>query len=300
MVLNVGISRPSFVTCWHAKEKLTRATTVKYPVHLSFDHWRLPHDDLPYPWSNLDIPQIESSSLVKQKVAAAIRDGGCRLSGHRDATKVAHIVPLSAGQWYTSNAMDRCVSSMRVHAVCASELADMMAFRYIRYPDELDSLDDEQNLLLRKGLHCLFDQRCFALTVKMTTSDDGHNDTNTAYRLTSHVLLPRGRQRVYFQSNDIRASRSTSGRDVRRFASQCISTRGVGNRYYCLTATREDEHKHSTACGTVREDRRSTKQDFSRWRRPRRQIDILQRIPSSSNTPRKPTVAHGHPLRVKC
>jgi hypothetical protein len=122
----------------------------KYPVHPSFDHWRFPHDRLPRPWSDLEIPPGRSTTPFKQSLAATGRDMSCRISGYRDAVEVAHIVPLSAGKWFDSNAMER----------------------YCRHA-ELNPVDDERNLLLlRRDIHYLMDQRRFALIPKTVPAGD--------------------------------------------------------------------------------------------------------------------------------
>ncbi|KAK5999150.1 hypothetical protein PT974_01539 [Cladobotryum mycophilum] len=135
----------------------------KYPVLPSFDHWRFPHDDIPYPWSALQIDPAPGPRVLKQKLAAIARDGTCRISGYLDATEVARLVPASAGQWFSSNKMDQ----------------------YCRFANEPLPINDEKNLvLLRKDLHYLFDQRRFTFLARQS------GDNQKPVQLVTHVLLP--------------------------------------------------------------------------------------------------------------
>lgn len=79
----------------------------QYPVDSSFDHWRFPHGNIPRLWSDLDIPPSPSPPILKQRSAVLGRDGGCCISGYTDDIEVAHLVPRSAGHWFSSSDMKR-------------------------------------------------------------------------------------------------------------------------------------------------------------------------------------------------
>lgn len=158
----------------------------KYPVHPSFDHWRFPHGRLPPPWTDLRIPRGNIPPSLKQATAAIGRDGTCRVSGYREGLDVAHIVPLSSGHWFTSNAMTN----------------------YCRLNAELNPIDDDRNLLLlRKDIHHLMDQRRFTFIPRASGASDNPP------QLASHVLLA-GEAGELIQLYHNRAPQSITGISV--------------------------------------------------------------------------------------
>ncbi|KAM0272853.1 hypothetical protein ACHAQH_008567 [Verticillium albo-atrum] len=125
-----------------------RVDRDKYPVIPSFDHWRFPHGDLPFAWSNINIPQASPSKL-KRKIAAQDRDGTCRISRYASALEVAHFVPVADEKWFASNKMDK----------------------YVKSGSETQPTEDPTNLLtLRRDLHYLFDTRRFTFVPKQAAA----------------------------------------------------------------------------------------------------------------------------------
>ncbi|KAL6354002.1 hypothetical protein LRP88_12633 [Fusarium phalaenopsidis] len=133
----------------------------KYPVIPSFDHWRFPHGNLPFDWSNINIPQASRSKL-KRKIAAQDRDETCRISRHASALEVAHFVPVADEKWFVSNKMDQ----------------------YVKSSSETQPTEDPSNLItLRRDLHYLFDTRRFTFVPKHDTASQG-------WSLALHVFSP--------------------------------------------------------------------------------------------------------------
>ncbi|ATY64766.1 hypothetical protein A9K55_005104 [Cordyceps militaris] len=131
------------------------APTHKYPIVPSFHHWRFPHDALPNIWARLEIPAQDT----QQDEAVLARDVTCRVSAHKGARELAHLVPVTEGNWFTNNGMRR----------------------YCRNPVGGMAINDTMNILvLRKDLHFLFDHRRFVFAAKRDRSDAVH--------LVVHVL----------------------------------------------------------------------------------------------------------------
>jgi len=155
-----GILRDEvYYFCLHGHEP-----DEKYPVIPSFDHWRFPHGNLPYPWSALHIHPADTPSALACKLAAMARDKTCRISGYSDALETAHLVPEANGHWFSSNRMAR----------------------YCGMVEAAVPTDDAKNLLvLRRDLHHLFDQRRFAFAAKRSGDDGGQSA-----ELVMHVFRP--------------------------------------------------------------------------------------------------------------
>jgi len=117
----------------------------QYPVLPSFDHWRFPHNGMPAPWSGVTIPPAPPNAFLKHKIAAAARDGSCRITARVDACEVGHLVPLVAGHWFASNNMEQ----------------------YCRLGFDHRAIDDEKNaLVLCKDVHRLLDTRWLVFAAK--------------------------------------------------------------------------------------------------------------------------------------
>ncbi|KAL6366232.1 hypothetical protein LRP88_00077 [Fusarium phalaenopsidis] len=114
--------------------------SYKYPIIPSFHHWRFPHDALPDLWKDFEIAPPPDISVKRKDEAVLARDNTCRMTGHKAAREVAHLVPLADGHWFDSNEMRR---------YCERQL-------------EQPPVDDPRNrMVLRRDLHYLFDQRRF-------------------------------------------------------------------------------------------------------------------------------------------
>ena len=138
----------------------------------SFDHWRFPHDAIPRPWSSVTIPPAPANPFLKHKVAAAARDGSCRITACVDACEVGHLVPLAAGHWFVSNNIER----------------------YCRLRSDHNAIDDENNVLvLRRDVHHLLDTRRLVLTAKQQQASEANPPPlPPPCQLVVHVLLPHG------------------------------------------------------------------------------------------------------------
>jgi HNH endonuclease len=85
---------------------LTIFPTDKYPVYISWDHWRLPssHVDLPSAFSTLSIdppsPSLRNGGYMEDLKS---RDQSCRVSGIIDFCEQAHLVPAGEREWWDSN-----------------------------------------------------------------------------------------------------------------------------------------------------------------------------------------------------
>lgn len=131
----------------------------KYPVIPLFHHWRFPHRILPDLWSRLVIDSGPEINARRKDEAVLARDNTCRITGYKAAREVAHLVPQADGHWFNSNQM---------RSYCAEQF------------DQQPIDDTRNNLVLRRDLHYLFDQRRFVFTVKRDKSDQP--------RLVIHVL----------------------------------------------------------------------------------------------------------------
>lgn len=81
--------------------------TDKYPVIPSFHHWRFPHRKLPAFWKEFTIAPGPDSSNRRKDEAVLSRDGTCRITAHKAAREVAHLVPVADGPWFNLNDMRR-------------------------------------------------------------------------------------------------------------------------------------------------------------------------------------------------
>ncbi|KAF5002601.1 hypothetical protein FDECE_10572 [Fusarium decemcellulare] len=133
--------------------------THRYPVIPSFHHWRFPHGELPELWARLEIPPGPQTQATRRDEAVLTRDVTCRITAHKGAREVAHLVPLSEGYWFIRNGMRR---------YCLDQL------------NSISTYDTNNMLLLRRDLHFLFDHHRFVFATKRNRSD--------AVQLVLHVL----------------------------------------------------------------------------------------------------------------
>jgi hypothetical protein len=100
-------SQRRFICNSHAP--LTSLSADKYPVYVSWDHWRLPGSDadLPFAFSTLPIepppPSLRNGGYMEDLKG---RDQSCRVSGIIDFCEQAHLVPASEREWWDSNMGD--------------------------------------------------------------------------------------------------------------------------------------------------------------------------------------------------
>ncbi|KAF2461866.1 hypothetical protein BDY21DRAFT_359903 [Lineolata rhizophorae] len=80
--------------------------TYKYPVYVSWDHWRVPKTDtdLPSSFSSLPIdpppPSLRNGGYMEDLEG---RDQSCRVSGVIDFCEQAHLVPAGEREWWDIN-----------------------------------------------------------------------------------------------------------------------------------------------------------------------------------------------------
>ncbi|TLS21104.1 uncharacterized protein PpBr36_10489 [Pyricularia pennisetigena] len=148
--------------------------TDRYPVYLSFQHWRFPHSKLPEPWCRVTLPEYgpEPDSVGRFGKQAAIDcDRSCRITTVNDACETAHLIPYNENNWFVSNGMGQ----------------------YARRPMAHLLIEDERNLIfLRRDLHLLFDQRRYVFVPKLPPPPQSPLPSHQQlFRvMASHVLLP--------------------------------------------------------------------------------------------------------------
>lgn len=134
---------------------------LPYPIVPSFREWRFPHDRLPAHWAQLSSSSNTTSNATftpsNLTAALTVRDGCCRITGHKEELQVAHIVPRVELDWWQANDMARYNNGQG------------------------SSLDDTANvMLLRADLHIAFDKPRFVFVPKPS---DGRG-----IRLVFHLL----------------------------------------------------------------------------------------------------------------
>jgi hypothetical protein len=95
----------------------TQPQPYTYPVCVSFDHWRYPHDADSFPawmqpWVTTADPEPQEQlmgtpSVSNVSAAVVARDRTCILTGEGDSLDRAHICPRSAQEWFHKNRMQR-------------------------------------------------------------------------------------------------------------------------------------------------------------------------------------------------
>ncbi|EGX94203.1 hypothetical protein CCM_02474 [Cordyceps militaris CM01] len=136
----------------------THDSSYKYPVTLSFQHYRFPHGDLPSFWDNVQIPNLTAPIRVNGKVAALVRDGTCRVTAWATALEVAHLVPYSEEKWFLSNGMNRFATRVRI------VLPGLTQARYCTTSSSSKPTEDRKNLItLTRDQHYHFDHRHYTI-----------------------------------------------------------------------------------------------------------------------------------------
>ncbi|KAH8701326.1 hypothetical protein GQ44DRAFT_732977 [Phaeosphaeriaceae sp. PMI808] len=150
-----------------------------YPIVPTFREWRFPHDRIPAHWQQLSPNAAPLDSIFSPSnltTALQIRDGSCRISGHREGLQVAHIVPQAELDWWKGNDMSR----------------------YNLGP--VDTLDDTANaMFLRADLHINFDKSRFIFIPK--PSGDG-----SGMRLRLHLFEPSAEYEHFYHNRELHTS----------------------------------------------------------------------------------------------
>ncbi|KAL0630932.1 hypothetical protein Q9L58_010220, partial [Maublancomyces gigas] len=125
-----------------------------YPVCPSFKDWQFPHGAVPTDWMSVykntnTLPNIPKPS--QYSIAVAQRDGTCRVSGFKDCTETAHLVPWVEDGWFTRNEM---------------EIYNLNA----GLPNHLLTSDIQNCLRLRSDIHSQLDAGNFVFVPKCGTS----------------------------------------------------------------------------------------------------------------------------------
>ncbi|KAH7118308.1 hypothetical protein EDB81DRAFT_589408, partial [Dactylonectria macrodidyma] len=130
-----------------------------YPVVSSFHHWRFPPAHFLSSRPALRYLLAQRVKLLGETRQYFTRDATCRMTAHKGAREVIHLVPLSDGYWFIHNGMRQ---------YCLDQLNSASTY-------------DTRNMLhLRKGLHFLFDHHRFVFVVK--------RDRSGTAQLVLHVL----------------------------------------------------------------------------------------------------------------
>ncbi|KAJ3526774.1 hypothetical protein NM208_g4360 [Fusarium decemcellulare] len=136
----------------------------KYPVLPSFDHWPFPHDNIPIPWSSLEIPSDELTAGLGIPEATLARDESCRVTAHSVDVDAAYIIPQTVSQWFKHNKMTRyCHDGTLDHPI--NDMAN--------------------RIILRRDLQLLFDRRELTFVAKTCKN---HSST----QLVTHIFRPVG------------------------------------------------------------------------------------------------------------
>ncbi|KAK3944025.1 hypothetical protein QBC46DRAFT_231986, partial [Diplogelasinospora grovesii] len=148
-------------------------TLDRYAVVQSFEHWRFPHHNLPPVWRDLAIkqPLVVPNDPDRCFSAVVCRDRSCRITGCAEACKAFRLIPPNAGEWFTSNSMDR----------------------YSRFPEPGNTDDDRNMILLRRDLHHLLDKRRCAIVPKMAAAAS----PLCGPTLVTHLLLPQRKRELH-------------------------------------------------------------------------------------------------------
>ncbi|KAF1809466.1 hypothetical protein P152DRAFT_494339 [Eremomyces bilateralis CBS 781.70] len=114
----------------------------KYPIVVSFAHFKFPHRNLPPCWTSEGL-RIPISNYQSRPTSLSdillVRDRSCRVTDHYEGTEDVHLIPLVEERWFRSNEMLKCTS---------------------RPLPSVTSADDPRNsLLLRSDLHSTFDAK---------------------------------------------------------------------------------------------------------------------------------------------
>lgn len=124
-----------------SNEQHNRQRPYLYPVVVNFKSWQFPNSDT---WSK-HLKQLWSSSVLTLGHADP---SACVLSGHTNATDLAHIVPQAEAQWFLINDMNEYLSRNRSR-------------------DGNNPIDDPWNLIrLRTDIHRLLDNKKLAFVPK--------------------------------------------------------------------------------------------------------------------------------------
>jgi hypothetical protein len=169
----------------------TDGSDLPYPIVPSFREWRFPHDRLPAHWAQL----LSSSNTTSNApftpsnltAALTVRDGCCRITGHKEELQVAHIVPQMEVDWWQANDMARYNNGQGY------------------------SLDDTANvMLLRADLHIAFDKPRFVFVPKPS---DGRG-----IRLVFHLLGSSDEYEHYHHNRELHESKVSAELLFARFA----------------------------------------------------------------------------------
>lgn len=169
----------------------TDGSGLPYPIVPSFREWRFPHDRLPAHWAQLSSSSNTTSNTTftpsNLTAALTVRDGCCRITGHKEELQVAHLVPQVELDWWQANDMAR----------------------YNNGPGY--SLDDTANvMLLRADLHIAFDKPRFVFVPK--PSDD------RGIRLVFHLLGSSDEYEHYHHNRELHESKVSADLLFARFA----------------------------------------------------------------------------------
>ncbi|KAN0071479.1 hypothetical protein V8E54_010075 [Elaphomyces granulatus] len=97
---------------YQLQDPATGSVSYAY-LHMSFQDWRFPHDDIHVPWANialaLSLVPIVPVSTVSTTVLQ--RDNCCCISKHKDDVHRCHLCPKSENDWFDANLMYRfCIN----------------------------------------------------------------------------------------------------------------------------------------------------------------------------------------------
>ncbi|KAL8956890.1 MAG: hypothetical protein Q9193_005701 [Seirophora villosa] len=149
-----------------------------YPVYTQFRDWPFPHDRLPPWWPAIRRGRqpIAAHSLSRLTEVVRQRDTSCRLTGWRQMTEAAHIVPREESDWFCEN--------------------DMQSYS----PDiHLSTTDNAANeFLLRRDVLRAYDQSMWTIVPKKTDS------TSAEALWAFHLLAMDEEYKVAFHNVKIR------------------------------------------------------------------------------------------------
>ena len=124
--------------------------THVYPICPSFKNWAFPHDNFSNLWKEIPIPvSIPRFNVGSSNVTSAVihRDGGCLLSGCKDAGERVYLCPLDEKVWFKSNSMSQYNSSTTLPSHNVTE-------------------DISNAICLRRDIYFIFDYPCFVIVPK--------------------------------------------------------------------------------------------------------------------------------------
>ena len=169
----------------------SEGSDLPYSIVPSFREWSFPHDRLPAHWAQLSSPSNTTSDATftpsNLTAALTVRDGCCRITGHKEELQVAHLVPQAELDWWHANDMARYNNGQGY------------------------SLDDTANvMLLRADLHIAFDKPRFVFVPKPS---DG-----CGIRLVFHLLGSSDEYEHYHHNRELHESKVSADLLFARFA----------------------------------------------------------------------------------